>query len=197
MWLTAPQCFWSEADTTPLNSSLRSCYPNLKSFFIGKLAIKVSAYDKLLSLGTDTEDHSMVQGLLLSLVDETKGSLNDFPPAPMRKAKLFPVASPLEYIQPSIPSKLCSSETDFAIGDRPNMKLHLEWKIKMLDVDLKTVRRLQPVFRWLSIEDRYLSRCVKETLQHVSSFERRRWKLGDKAYQIARYVYKFCSNIRY
>ncbi|RFN43398.1 hypothetical protein FIE12Z_12366 [Fusarium flagelliforme] len=186
MWLKTSQCFWSEAETAPLNSSLRGCYSDLESFFIDKLRIKVSAYDKLLTLSTDTEDHSMVQGLLLSLMDETKGSLNEFPPAPMHKVNIFEVNSPQRSGQPYIPTKLCSVDTDFAIGDRPEFRIELAHDIKMLAYDLKVVRRLQPLFRWLSIEDRYLSRCVKERLNDVFSFRHGILNLRDKAHQIAR-----------
>ncbi|KAH7188072.1 uncharacterized protein B0J16DRAFT_396233 [Fusarium flagelliforme] len=188
MWLKTSQCFWSEAETAPLNSSLRGCYSDLESFFIDKLRIKVSAYDKLLTLSTDTEDHSMVQGLLLSLMDETKGSLNEFPPAPMHKVNIFEVNSPQRSGQPYIPTKLCSVDTDFAIGDRPEFRIELAHDIKMLAYDLKVVRRLQPLFRWLSIEDRYLSRCVKERLNDVFSFRHGILNLRDKAHQIARGV---------
>ncbi|WXC50654.1 hypothetical protein QX201_010336 [Fusarium graminearum] len=186
MWLTTSECFWSEADTTPLHSSLKTWYSDLKSFFIDKLGIKVSAYDKLLDSDTDTVDTRTIQSLLLSLIDETKGSLNEFPLEPIRKAKIFPVNSPQTSDQPYIPTKLCSVNTDFAIGDRPEFRLELESKIKMLDLDLMTVRRLQSLFRWISVEDRYLSRCVKERLEYLSMSRTRWWKLEDKAYDIAR-----------
>ncbi|KAF4951985.1 hypothetical protein FGADI_7101 [Fusarium gaditjirri] len=184
MWLSASECFWSEAGTTQLNSSLKACYPNLKEFFLGKLAINVSAYDKLLDPSstslTDTKRN------MLSLMDETNGLVPEFPAEPIRKAKVFPVRHPYEPGQPFRRDELCSVDTEFAIGDRESLKRLLYTKVKMLNFDLIEVRRLQPFFRWLSIEDRYLSRCVKEKLDCVSTYQSRRWDLRTKAYHIAR-----------
>ncbi|RBA12729.1 hypothetical protein FPRO05_04179 [Fusarium proliferatum] len=50
-----------------------------------------------------------------------------------------------------------------------------------------------PEMRWLSIEDRYLSRCVKEKLECVSTYQSRRWNLRPKAYHIARVGATFSS----
>ncbi|KAF4335668.1 hypothetical protein FBEOM_10468 [Fusarium beomiforme] len=163
IWLSASECFWSEAETTQLNSSLKDCYPDLKAFFLEKLGINVSAYDKLLDSSTSLMD---TKRNLLSLMDETNGMVPEFPVEPILKAKVFPV----RHLYGT--EELCSVDTEFAIGDH---------------FDLIEVRRLQPFFRWLSIEDRYLSRCVKEKLDTVATFESRRWDLNPKAYHIARY----------
>ncbi|KAG7407400.1 hypothetical protein Forpe1208_v013480 [Fusarium oxysporum f. sp. rapae] len=184
MWLSASECFWSEAETTQLNSSLKGCYPNLKEFFLGKLGINVSAYDKLLDpSSTSLKD---TKRNMLSLMDETNGLVPEFPVEPIRKAKIFPVRHPYGPGQPFRPDELCSVDTEFAIGDRESLNRLLESNIKILNFDLIEVRRLQPFFRWLSIEDRYLSRCVKEKLDRVSTYESRRWDLRTKAYHIAR-----------
>ncbi|KAF4439394.1 hypothetical protein FACUT_4149 [Fusarium acutatum] len=184
IWLSASECFWSEAETTQLNSSLKGCYPDLKAFFLEKLGINVSAYDKLLDSSTSLRD---TQRNLLSLMDETNGMVPEFPAQPILKAKVFPVSHPFRIGQPFKPGELCSVDTEFAIGDRERLKSLLRFDIKMLDFNLIEVRRLQPLFKWLSIEDRYLSRCVKEKLEKVSSLELRRWDLNTKAYHIARY----------
>ncbi|KAJ4248443.1 hypothetical protein NW762_012780 [Fusarium torreyae] len=184
VWLSASECFWSEAETTQLNSSLKGCYPNLKEFFLEKVGINVSAYDKLLdSTSTSLEE---TKSNMLSLMDETNGLMPVFPVEPIRKAKIFPVRIPYETGQSLRRTELCSVDTEFAIGDRETLKTLLGSNIKILDFDLIEVRRLQPVFRWLSIEDRYLSRCAKERLETVSPSEWRRWDLSTKAYHIAR-----------
>ncbi|KAI1061179.1 hypothetical protein LB506_011572 [Fusarium annulatum] len=185
MWLSASECYWSEAGTTQLNSSLKGCYPNLKEFFIGKLGISVSAYDKL--LGPSSTSLADTKRNMLSLMDETNGLVPEFPAEPIRKAKIFPVRYPRKPDHPFKVNELCSVDTEFAIGDREGLKRLLESNIKMLTFDLIEVRRLQPLFRWLSIEDRYLSRCVKEKLECVSTYQSRRWNLRPKAYHIARY----------
>ncbi|KAG4293456.1 hypothetical protein FPRO06_00041 [Fusarium proliferatum] len=123
---------------------------------------------------------------MLSLMDETNGLVPEFPAEPIRKAKIFPVRHPRQPGHPFRFDELCSVDTEFAIGDREGLKRLLESNIKMLTFDLMEVRRLQPLFRWLSIEDRYLSRCVKEKLECVSTYQSRRWNLRPKAYHIAR-----------
>ena len=110
----------------------------------------------------------------------------EFPAQPILKAKVFPVSHPFKTGQPFKPNELCSVDTEFAIGDRERLNSVLGSDIKMLDFNLIEVRRLQPLFRWLSIEDRYLSRCVTEKLHKVATLELRRWDLETKAYHIAR-----------
>ncbi|EWY80902.1 hypothetical protein FOYG_15198 [Fusarium oxysporum NRRL 32931] len=183
IWLTASECFWSEAETTQLNSSLKGCYPDLKAFFLEKLGINVSAYDKLLDSSTSVTD---TKRNMLSLMDETNGLVPEFPAEPVLKAKVFPVRHPYGTGQPFKPDELCSVDTEFAIGDREHLKSLLGCYIKMLHFDLIEVRRLDPFFRWLSIEGRYLSRCAKEKLDTISTYESRRWDLDTKAYHIAR-----------
>ncbi|KAF5576686.1 hypothetical protein FPCIR_12476 [Fusarium pseudocircinatum] len=183
IWLSASECFWSEAETTQLNSSLKGCYPDLKEFFLEKLGINVSAYDKLLDSSTSL---TVTKRDLLSLMDETNGMVPEFPAQPILKAKVFPVSHPFKTGQPFKPNELCSVDTEFAIGDRERLNSVLGSDIKMLDFNLIEVRRLQPLFRWLSIEDRYLSRCVTEKLHKVATLELRRWDLETKAYHIAR-----------
>ncbi|KAF5021900.1 hypothetical protein F66182_6048 [Fusarium sp. NRRL 66182] len=169
IWLSASECFWSEAETTQLNSSLKACYPDLKQFFLEALGISISAYDRLLdSAWTSLAD---AKRNMLSLMDETKGAVPEFPVEPVRKAKVFPVEHALEINQPSRLYELCSVDTE----------------INMLYFDLIEVRRLQPFFQWVSIEDRYLSRCVKEELDTVVYLATRRWDLRAKAYHIARF----------
>lgn len=167
-----------------MNSSLKGCYPHLREFFLGKLGINISSYDKLLdSTLMSLED---TKRNMLSLMDETNGSMPEFPVEPIRGAKIFPVSYPDRTDQPLRRHELCSVDTEFAIGDRERLRASLNLKIKILDFGLKEVRRLQPFFRWLSIEDRYLSRCVDEKLIGALPIELRRWDLSAKAYHIAR-----------
>ncbi|KAH7253783.1 uncharacterized protein BKA55DRAFT_737541 [Fusarium redolens] len=153
-WFSASDCFWSEANTTELSSSLKQCYPDLKDFFLDKVGIKISAYDELLNT-TSNEPHA-IKMAVFSFMHEVGELIPRFPAKPIQTAKIFPVRYPDGTVS------LCSVETEFAIADRENLRRELEEKVKILDFNLKESRCLWPFFEWLEIEDRYLSRCVKE-----------------------------------
>ncbi|KAF9779051.1 hypothetical protein IL306_002787, partial [Fusarium sp. DS 682] len=186
-WFRTSDCFWSEADTTELNSSLKQCYPDLKDFFLGKLGIKISAYDELLNVSSDDPD--VITKIIFSLRDEVGDSIPNFPPEPIQKAKIFPVRYPDENIS------LCSLDTEFAIADREHLGREMQGHIKILDFDLGEVRRLWALFEWLDIEDRYLSRCVNERVTIIDDYklhlESELWDLKRKAYHIARVAATF------
>ncbi|KAJ9427185.1 hypothetical protein QL093DRAFT_2631144 [Fusarium oxysporum] len=169
-------------------NSLKRCYPDLKDFFLDKLGVKGSAYDYLLST-TSKEPHD-VKMAVLSFMEEVGDFVPRFPAKPVRTAKILPV----RYLDGTV--SLCSVETEFAITDREQLRKELGNKIKVLDFDLKEVRRLWPFFKWLGIEDRYLSRCVKErviispnysSLLHGSKTS----DLRRKSYHIARVASTF------
>ncbi|KAH7006475.1 hypothetical protein EDB82DRAFT_421100 [Fusarium venenatum] len=183
MWLSVKECFWSEAEVTPMQCSLKTWYPGLKQFFVNKLGVKISAYDKLVySTPTDVKQ---VKKIMLSFMDEA-GFFHEFEEEPLGTAKIFPVRRPTAKGQPPSPVELCSLDTDFCIGDRDYLRKSLQSSIKMLSFDVTEVRRLQPLFRWLSIEDRCLSIRVVETMNVVPSCILKEWDLSDKAYHIAR-----------
>jgi hypothetical protein len=120
-------------------------------------------------------------------MDETNQLVaSGFSVEPMRKAKIFPVSYPCKSGQSYRPDELCSLDTEFAIGDRESLETTLRLDVKMLDFNLTEVRRLQPFFKWLMMEGRYLSRCVTETLNTVPLPTSREWDLKAKAYHIAR-----------
>ncbi|KAK7596885.1 hypothetical protein V3481_003491 [Fusarium oxysporum f. sp. vasinfectum] len=127
---------------------------------------------------------------VLSFMEEVGDFVPRFPAKPVRTAKILPVRC----LDGTV--SLCSVETEFAITDREQLRKELGNKITVLDFDLKEVRRLWPFFKWLDIEDRYLSRCVKErviispnysSLLHGSKTS----DLRRKSYHIARVASTF------
>ncbi|KAF5556259.1 hypothetical protein FNAPI_5782 [Fusarium napiforme] len=186
-WLRASQCFWSEADANNSNGNLQRCYPDLKSFFLEKLGVKISAYDALLNTTSDNPDD--IQEFITSFSDEVRESIPKFPAEPIRQKKIFPVRNPDGDVS------LVSLDTDFAIADRQDLRRNLQDHIRILDFDLETVRWLWPFFQWLEIEDRYLSRCVKRSVtvseDGAASEEVDPWDLRLKAYHITRIAATF------
>jgi hypothetical protein len=58
--------------------------------------------------------------------------------------------------------ELCSSKTDFVIADRELLLKLFSHRAKRLDFNVNEIHRLEPFLRWTGLENRYLSRSVKE-----------------------------------
>ncbi|WKT41484.1 hypothetical protein QSH57_006290 [Fusarium oxysporum f. sp. vasinfectum] len=171
-WFCVSDCFWSESDTTELNSSLKRCYPDLKDFFLDKLGVKGSAYDYLLST-TSKEPHD-VKMAVLSFMEEVGDFVPRFPAKPVRTAKILPVRC----LDGTV--SLCSVETEFAITDREQLRKELGSKITVLDFDLKEVRRL-------CVKERVIISPNYSSLLHGSKTS----DLRRKSYHIARVASTF------
>jgi hypothetical protein len=82
-------------------------------------------------------------------------------PNALAEAKIIPVNLG------NAPSKLQSSKSDFFIRDRQKFADAFEGKALMLDFTLKEAHMLQPFLHWMGLENRYMSRAVKE----ISTFK--------------------------
>ncbi|KAF4446688.1 hypothetical protein F53441_9730 [Fusarium austroafricanum] len=153
-WRESSKCAWSEAKEQVIDNNLSDLYKDLKDFFLKKLGVKQSAYDKLLHL--DSESVQECKASILSLVDDVHREQVFFPEKLIPKGNFLPVRHPNGTVS------LCSVDSEFAIGDRDKLATRLEGDIKILDFGLAEVRRLWPLISWLFIEDRCLSRRVKE-----------------------------------
>ncbi|KAJ4246269.1 hypothetical protein NW762_013620 [Fusarium torreyae] len=158
-WYTTLDCLWSSPIAISGKVVLNESYGELKDFFVKKLRVMSLTpeilYDELRQ-PSQRNIHETKTALFT-----LNGFLKNVPiyldPEPVRKAKVFPVRNP------DGTSVLSSVDSDFAIGDRDTLRAKFEDKISLLDFDLGDVRRLKPLFDWLRLKDRYLSRCVKET----------------------------------
>ncbi|QGI68189.1 hypothetical protein CEK27_012160 [Fusarium fujikuroi] len=153
-WFSASGCFWSDADTTGLNRSLKDCYPDLREFFVVKLGVCASAYDSLLNETSDNPD--LIKEIILKFGKEFGECVPQIPAKPLQTKKILPVRHPDGTVV------LCSVDTDFAIADRIRLAMLLDNSIKILNFGLDEVRHLWPFFEWLEIADRRLSLCVTE-----------------------------------
>ena len=96
--------------------------------------------------------------------------INSFSPSRKALEKLntlpiFPVKAANRGLDPTV---LRARKENFSIIDRQPWAEAFEGKIDVLDFRLEEVRRLQPFLSCLNLENRYLSRVVRET----SSFQR-------------------------
>ncbi|PNP78159.1 hypothetical protein FNYG_08476 [Fusarium nygamai] len=192
-WYKTSDCLWSS--TTPIRGkvTLDETYEDLKALFVGKLGVKSltmqMVYDELRqSPESSVED---IKVALFSFNDFLQTENGNWDPEPIKTAKIFPV------VYPDGTTALRSMDVDFAIADRDNLRSKFSDQIALLDFDLEDVHRLRPLFTWLKIQERYLSKCVIETTS-ISEDSRMpisspRRNLDLKAYQICRVAATFRS----
>ncbi|KAM5385142.1 hypothetical protein ACJA88_002989 [Fusarium oxysporum] len=192
-WYKTSDCLWSS--TTPIRGkvTLDETYEDLKALFVGKLGVKSltmqMVYDELRqSPESSIED---IKVALFSFNDFLQSEDGNWDPEPIKTAKIFPV------VYPDGTTVLRSMGVEFAIADRDNLRSKFSDKIALLDFDLGDIHRLKPLFSWLKIQERYLSKCVVETTA-ISGDSRvpislQKRDLGLKAYQICRVAATFRS----
>ncbi|KAG4253684.1 hypothetical protein FPRO04_08918 [Fusarium proliferatum] len=155
-WHKTSDCLWSS--TTPIRGkvTLEATYEDLKALFVGKLGVKSltmqMVYDELRqSPESSIED---IKVALFSFNDFLQIEDGNWDPEPIKKAKIFPI------VYPDGSTALRSMDVDFVIADRDILRSRFSDKIALLDFDLEDVHRLRPLFTWLKIQQRYLSRVA-------------------------------------
>ncbi|KAG5790348.1 hypothetical protein H9Q69_010597 [Fusarium xylarioides] len=155
-WYKTSECLWSS--TTPIRGkvTLDATYEDLKALFVEKLGVKSltmqMVYDELRqSPESSVED---IKVALFSFNDFLQSEDGNWDPEPIKRAKIFPI------IYPDGTTALRSMDVDFAIADRDNLRSKFSDKIALLDFDLEDIHRLRPLFSWLKIQQRYLSRVA-------------------------------------
>ncbi|KAF4959046.1 hypothetical protein FGADI_1924 [Fusarium gaditjirri] len=155
-WYKTSDCLWSS--TTPIRGkvTLEETYGHLKALFVGKLGVKSltmqMVYDELRqSPESNIED---IKVALFSFNDFLQSDEGNWDPEPIKTAKIFPV------VYPDGTTALRSMDVEFAIADRDSLRSKFSDKIALLDFDLEDIHRLRPLFSWLRIQERYLSRVA-------------------------------------
>lgn len=169
---------------------MESDYETLKDFFVEMLGVTSATiqmiYDELKQPSPQSNNDDIKDAILcLSSLLQTDPTLLD--PQPILDANVFPV----RYCNGEI--ALRSAKVDFAIPDRDYLNTMFKNKITMLDFNLEDIYRLKPFFEWTKLQERYLSKCVKEGKEtSVSGIQRpistANRDLRRKAYYILRYA---------
>jgi len=138
--------------------TLNELYADLESFFVNDLGVKTMTarmvYDKLKGTDLSLEDakqtlHTFNSLLLVSVRDE-------FDPVPILEQKVFPVRFPKGEV------RLQTGGSDFALIDRQSLGDDFRDVARFLDFNVDDIRTLQPLIKWTGLDDRYLSKAVKE-----------------------------------
>ncbi|KAJ6007726.1 hypothetical protein N7540_011702 [Penicillium herquei] len=157
-WYKSSECLWSSSTEIRGKVTLNDQYEELEEFFIDTLGVQTltlkMAYDDLLATGSEATMEEIVSKLwslnALLLMDDTYVD-----PKPLLKKPIFPV------VYPDGSNGHCSTDTEFAIGDREHLASQFRGKIKILDFTQEEVRSLKAFFDWANLSHRCLSASSK------------------------------------
>ncbi|KAH7320590.1 hypothetical protein B0I35DRAFT_459384 [Stachybotrys elegans] len=157
-WYKASACLWSSTTDIRGKATINDHYEGLESFFVGILGVRSltlqMVYDELLEGSRKSIEE--IKSALRSFSSLLRSDPTHLDRAPLLKASVFPIK------YPDGSTKLQSADTSFAIVDRQDLGSKFASKIKLLDFSLEEVRYLKPFFKWLNMEGRCLSNCVRQ-----------------------------------
>ncbi|EXF75687.1 hypothetical protein CFIO01_04620 [Colletotrichum fioriniae PJ7] len=160
-WYWTDECVWSSANRLRGKVSLADDYEDLEEFFVDYLGVK--QVDLSMAIDELKDAASSGSGALTE-IKESIWVVNSLlpsvstPPNPkgLSKSPIFPVKHPDGQVEAR------SAITEFCIIDREALESSFKSKVKLLDFTLEDVARLRPFLEWMRLQDRYISRCVKE-----------------------------------
>ncbi|KAK2034152.1 hypothetical protein LX32DRAFT_722382 [Colletotrichum zoysiae] len=160
-WHKPSQCVWSNTTKLSGRVSLNDEYGDLGVFFVEFLGVKPldlsMAIDDLKKIATRPSTTSSEIKESIWVVNSLLSSVSTLPSSrDVLKSRIFPIAYPDDRFTVETVAK------EFFIVDRESLRSSFETKVKFLDFTLEQVARLRPFIEWTHLEERYLSRRVKE-----------------------------------
>ena len=161
-WHKPSECVWSETTHIHGKISVNAQYSDLKDLFVETLRVPqldlAMVLDQLLAARSLNLPVLEVKELLKTLNSFLRTESN--PPSPSRlfNAQIFPVREPS-----SSDAILCTSSTQFTLIDRDGPPSEFRDMVRVLDFTMQEIRQLKPLLAWTGLEDRYLSRSMRET----------------------------------
>lgn len=138
--------------------TLNDLYSNLQDFFVKTLGVQKMTvkmvYEKLIGPRLSLEEAKQTLETFNSLLQVSKGIELD--PTPVLQKEVFPIRFPSGQV------RLLTGSDGFALLDRKSLGDDFRDKAKFLDFSIKDTRTLHPFIKWSGLEDRYLSRSVRE-----------------------------------
>lgn len=159
-WRKTSKCVWSTAARLRDMVSLNNEYEDLEDFFVNIIGVKPvtlsMAIDELKEAGSrQSVSVEEVKASLLT-VNSLLCSDSDPPQSGLMDSKIFPVKYPEDGVH------CVSVKTHFFIVDREPLRSSFEGRVKFLDFSLEEVVHLHAFLDWAQLDDRYISRCVRE-----------------------------------
>lgn len=158
-WYAPTSCLWSESTSIVEKVAIAAEYPHLKTFFVDSLQIVTPTVEmyvrELQRLEEQKESPSpeMVKEFIreINLRQPQSEQLQS-----LRSLHILPVKDRKGS------TKLRTPNDEFAIVDRIEYGKLFEGKVHTLDFTLEEVHTLRPFLKAMELEERYMSRAVKE-----------------------------------
>jgi hypothetical protein len=170
-WVKVSECIWSTATKIDGRTAINDCYSTLKDFFVDFLGVQTLSlkmvFDKLKGQGAGQSSVGEIKKTIWTLNSFLQSETEHPSPEPILESRIFPVKDPNGKIE------LYTSGAAFAIADRMHLSVSFSKKAKFLDFNLNDTLRLEAFIKWVGLEDRYLSRSVKEISMLCGDISRR------------------------
>ncbi len=161
-WCSAIDCIWAPVSQIEGKPAIANRYAGMDEFFVDFLGVAVPDF----KMFVDEIKKSIEPGpgFVLGLEQRIKNliwHINTLEPTaeslqPLWDLTIFPVKLHDGRV------KLQRRSFDFAIVDRQHLADAFDGKARFLDFNLVEVRKLEPFLSCFNLEDRYISRMVKE-----------------------------------
>ena len=159
-WFKVSQCLWYTATQIRGMIALSDHYGTLKDFFVNFLGVKTlnlqMVFDKLKEQGAGQSSIKEVKKTIWALNSLLQSEKRHPSPKAILESSVFPVRYPDGNVE------LRTSATAFAIADRKHLYDPFSNQAKFLDFSTNDILRLEHFLKWAGLENRYLSRSVKE-----------------------------------
>ncbi|RYO86238.1 hypothetical protein DL764_009033 [Monosporascus ibericus] len=161
-WCKPSQCLWSRPAPIRGRVNLSTEYnASFEEFFVNILGVRrleaSIVYSELLALSAEEATVTHVKDLMWILNSQLEIEPLDCSPQDLLRRPILPVRGVDGRVS------LQPEDAGFAIVDRKRLGEIFHDDIPFLDFTIHEIRQLKPLLMWASLEDRYLSRLVRET----------------------------------
>ncbi|RYP14158.1 hypothetical protein DL765_006566 [Monosporascus sp. GIB2] len=161
-WSRPSQCLWSRPTPIRGKVNLSTEYnASFEKFFVGILGVRrleaSIVYSELLALSAEEATVTQVKTLMWILNSQLEMEPLDCSPQNLLQRPILPVRGVDGQVS------LQPKDAEFAIIDRKRLGMIFHDNIPFLDFTIDEICQLKPLLMWASLEDRYLSRLVRET----------------------------------
>ncbi|RBA22061.1 hypothetical protein FPRO05_00408 [Fusarium proliferatum] len=196
-WNYHRDCVWLHGVELPYQPDLSRRYPHLKSFFVKCLGIQeltMNALQKqILEVADDAPAHETLT--LMSHLNNLVQNLDELmDPSEFTSKPIFPILTPTGELK-----RVCGDAAFFIVDDMRLFNLFRD-RANMLAFTRSQVMRLEPLFKWLGMQKKYLTVQAKYAVYWPCESKPRviEWDIGQKAealLQIAAY-FRSCRTER-
>ncbi|KAK8097552.1 uncharacterized protein PG998_013038 [Apiospora kogelbergensis] len=160
-WYNTTECLWSSPTKIRTMLVLQPLYEDLQEFFVDFLGVETQTakmvYEKLTSEETTRLPMEEIKDTILAFSSLLASGDEAYDPNSVLQNKVFPVRCP-----GSDEPVLQNGRDGFAIWDRKPIGDAFSNQAKFLDFSMDLVRDLERFIKWAGLENRYLSKAVKD-----------------------------------